>query len=90
MAMYKVVLSNHAKQRLLERVGSLKGAEHEIAMGLITTLHLGAKPGPNLEVTVLLPDGFKALCVPTFDGKWLAKTVLDPEMVIGPKDGEPA
>lgn len=81
IAMYNVVLSDHAKQRLVERAGTAKGAKREITMRLMATLRLGAVPGPDLGVTVYLIDQYKAICYPTLDGKWVVATILDPEMI---------
>ncbi|HHW26236.1 MAG TPA: hypothetical protein GXX23_02720 [Firmicutes bacterium] len=78
--MYTVILSDHAKKRLVERAGTDKGARTEIARRLIATLRLGVEPGPDLGVTVYLPDKYKAICYPTWEGTWLVATVLEPEM----------
>lgn len=80
--MYTVVLSEHARQRLIERAGTDKGARHEIETRLASALRLGVVPGPDLGVTVYLPDGYKAICYPTFEGVWLVATVLEPEMEV--------
>jgi len=79
-AVYTVILSDHAKKRLVERAGTDKGARTEIARRLIATLRLGVEPGPDLGVTVYLPDKYKAICYPTWEGTWLVATVLEPEM----------
>lgn len=78
--MYTVILSDHAKKRLVERAGTDKGARTEIARRLIATLRLGVEPGPDLGVTVYLSDGYKAICYPTWEGNWVVATVLEPEM----------
>lgn len=85
--MYTVVLSDHAKRRLRERVvtagrKTLSAARHEIETRLVAALRLGVVPGPDLGVTVYLSDGYKAICYPTFEGVWLVATVLEPEMEV--------
>ena len=79
--MYNVVLSDHAKERLIERAGpsAIRGARAEITTRLIATLRLGAVPDRELGVTVHLPDGYRAVCCPTFEGTWVVATVLPPK-----------
>lgn len=79
--MYKVVLSDHAKERLIERAGpsAIRGARAEITTRLIATLRLGAVPDRDLGVTVYLPDGYRAVCCPTYEGTWVVATVLPPK-----------
>ena len=80
--MYKVVLSDHAKDRLVDYTGTYRGAKEEITRRLIATLRLGVMPGPDLAVTVHLPGKYKAICYPTYEGTWVVATVLEPEMVV--------
>lgn len=80
--MYKVVLSEHAKQRLLEQFGTYRGAKEAIARRLIASLRLGVMPGPDLAVTVHLANRYKAICYPVPEGRWVVATVLEPEMVV--------
>ena len=86
--MYNVVLSDHARERLVERAGTAKGAKEVITTRLIASLRLGVEPGPDLGVTVYLPDGYKAICHPTYQGTWVVATVLEPEMVVVEKTVE--
>lgn len=80
--MYNVVLSNHAKERLLEYIGTYRGAKHEITLRLIAALRVGVTPGPDLAVTVHLAEGYKAICYPTWEATWVVATILEPEMVV--------
>jgi hypothetical protein len=79
---YTVVLSEHARQRLIERAGTDKGARAEIARRLTSALRIGTVPGPDLGVTVHLPDRYKAICYPTYEGTWVVVTILEPEMEV--------
>lgn len=88
--MYKVVLSDHARERLVERAGTAKGAKAEITTRLIATLRLGVEPGPDLGVTVHLTGAYKAICYPDpgeSRGRWVVATILEPEMVVVARDG---
>lgn len=85
--MYTVVLSDHAKRRLRERVvtagrKTLSAARHEIETRLVAALKLGVVPGPDLGVTVYLSDGYKAICYPTYQATWVVATILEPEMEV--------
>ena len=88
--MYNVVLSEHARERLKERAGGAKGARAEITARLIATLRLGVVPGPDLGVAVYLPEGYKAICYPVPEGRWVVATVLEPEMEVKGARGEEA
>lgn len=95
ISMYTVVLSDHAKKRLVERAGlvgskTLSAARHEIETRLVAALRIGVEPGPDLGVTVYLSDGYKAICYPTWEGTWLVATVLEPEMEVKGARGEEA
>lgn len=80
--MYNIVLSDHARERLVEYLGTDKGAKGEITTRLIAALRIGVEPGPDLAVTVYLANRYKAICYPTFEGTWVVATVLEPEMVV--------
>lgn len=85
--MYTVVLSEHAKRRLRERLPRagrkfLTAARHEIETRLVAALKIGVVPAPDLGVTVYLSDGYKAICYPEFTGGWKVATVLEPEMEV--------
>ncbi len=87
--MYKVVLSHHAKERLAERIGTDKGAKHEITLRLIAALKIGVTPDADLGVRIYLPDGYQAICYPTYEGTWVVATVLAPEMVVEQREARP-
>jgi hypothetical protein len=84
--MYRVSLSVHAKERLRQRAGSLRHSRDQITGRLKATLRMGVAPGPDLAVTVYLPDGYQAICYPLATGGWLVATVLEPEMTAKGKE----
>lgn len=84
--MYTVVLSDHAKDQLARRAGitgrrALSAARAEIATRLTAALRLGVVPNEDLGITVYLSDGWRAVCYPTFEGRWVIATVMPPKGV---------
>lgn len=85
--MYDVILSDHARERLIERAGTARGARADIASRLISVLRLGTTPSGDLGVTVHMRDGYRAVCYPSLQGGWVVATVLPPE-IAGSEGGE--
>lgn len=77
--MYTVVLSEHAKDRLFQYLGTAQGVRAEITTRLVSTLRIGVAPGEGLSVEVRIREGFRAICYPTWEGTWVVATVIPPE-----------
>ena len=77
MARFRLRVSEHAVVRISERLGLSRNMHHEIQGRLNTVLRLGAVPGPDLGISVLLGDGCEAICCPSEWGGWVVVTVLD-------------
>lgn len=79
MSRPRVRVSKHARIRIEGRLGISRNMRHEIEGRLNTALRLGVVPGPDLDVSVFLGDGYKAICYPSAQGGWVVATVLGPE-----------
>ena len=84
MARNHVHFCGHSEFHLGDRVRLPKGITRKmVEMGLSAVLAKGVKPGPELDVPVILPGGITAILrpqAPPYSG-WMAVTFLDPSMV---------
>lgn len=81
--MYRVRLSNHAKERFRERFGitsknRIEQERREIERRLHAVLKLGVEPDEGLGVRIYIPDRYVAQCYPDFMGGWTVATVWPP------------
>lgn len=84
----RVRVTAHAELREEQRLGISHDLRHEITGRLNTALRLGVRPGPQLDVEVLLGDGAKAVCVPSWSGGWVVVTITASEDLGGGATGE--
>lgn len=82
-APYTVVLSDHAKDRCKEYLGSTRGVRAQISAALMAALRIGVEPdrepGKELCVEVRWRCGFRAECYPVDAGYWIVATVIPPD-----------
>ena len=75
--MHKLILTDHAYQRYLQRVKYAKRrkVEREIADRLFPALCLGLPTIEGGAVEVMIPGNVSAVCAPNAEGGWVVLTI---------------